>query len=211
MPLTPLQALQALSLHPKTFLERHPVRIAGQNQPSGVLMYQFNSRNLGASTQRPGSILRTHRMHGTEAFSIDTMPGGTAFLAHSVQMVSSAIAPIALYTLPAAGGPNIMVTGALSGCSFIANAGAAGGVDCAHLQPIGETAQQLQTRLSPNYTVVYGVHDYAHTVVMPDGPRRDRNVTILGVRRGGQWKIYAQKLDILNSYSIRSVQRIYPA
>ncbi len=216
MPMTPAVAFARLTAHPRTFLRRYPIRVAGAPVASGIMHYYI--RNHHGNPLRPGRILRTRNMHQTEGFYVDNvnLPGGFQFSAYSVRMVQSNVAPIVLYHISAVGGPNIMVTGALSGCAFIVDQGANHSIDCAHLQPNGETSVQLDTRLTGNYTAVYGRDRYdhvnpAHPVTDAGGPAYDRSVTIIGVRRNGRWKVYAQKLDPLNSYSIRSVHRIYPA
>jgi hypothetical protein len=212
-PMTGQQALTALTAHPRTFLQKYPVRIAGSSLASGVTQYAIW---YSQPSSRPGSILRTTNMHTTDAFRMSSQlgmagPSCANFNAHSVFMEQSNVAPIALYSIAAGAGPNILVTGVLSGCSFIVNDGPnPGDIDCAHLQPNGETAQVLETRLTPLYNHVYGVSSYGHTIATLGGASRDRNVTIIGVRMANRWKIYAQKLDIMNSFAIRSVHRIYP-
>lgn len=212
MPLTGQQALTSLTAHPRTFLKRYPVRIAGANLPSGVVPYWIW---YWQASQRPGSVLKTLRMHATDAFRMSSQavmagPNPHNFNAHSVFMAQSNV-PIVLYPIAVGAAPNILVTGALSGCSFIVNTGPnPGDIACAHLQPNGESGHQLHARLKPLYNYVYGLERYDHTIPTLGGPRRDRNVTIIGVRVGGRWKIYAQKMDLSNQYAIRSVHRIYP-
>ena len=208
MPKQPSIALQELMAQPREFLETYRLRIAGANAGSGV--YNYFISNDGVS-QRPGKLLKTHHMHSTEAFRIQpgvgANPGAHPFATYSIQMAQSNVVPIVLYTIPA-GGPNIMVTGVLSGCSFIVNLGPGGLIQCAHLQPNGETGTQLNNRLNPvGYSVIYGRNSYNH---QDSSNVYDRNVVIVGVRQAGQWKIYAQKQDHLNAYAIVSVNRIYP-
>jgi hypothetical protein len=209
----PLTAFNRLMNDPAKFLSRYPVRIAGAAMPSGVIQYHLNNRNYGNKTSRPDNILGTRSMHGTEAFSISSgaSPMCHSFNAYSIEMVQSNVTPIALYTLPT-GGPNIMVTGALTGCSFIIDHGPGGTIRCAHLQPNGETGAQLHARLKPlGYAKVYGRERYDHLYDSTNPLSYDRTVTIIGVRNGGKWKVFAQKLDMMNDFSIRSVHRIWPA
>ena len=212
MPMNGQQALASLMAHPRTFLRRYPLRIAGANLPSGVLPFWIWYWQASA---RPGTVLRTLRMHATDSFRMASqavLAGANShnFNAHSIFMAQSNV-PIVLHRIAAGAAPNILITGALSGCSFIVNAGPnPGDIDCAHLQPNGESGHALHARLKPLYNQVYGLERYDHTTPTPGGPRRDRNVTIIGVRVSGRWKIYAQKLDLQNQYAIRSVHRIYP-
>ncbi len=212
MPIQPATALQSLIAHPKTFLSKYPIRIAGAKVASGIIQYYIYNRDFGHSL-RPGSVLRTQRMHDTECFYIDNqgMHGGHGFQAHSVEMVQSNVAAVPFYTLPAAGGPDIMVTGALSGCTFLVDVGAGGAIQCAHLQPNGESGTALNNRMLGQHDAVYGRNNYSHLHDAANVNSFDRTVTIIGVRRNGEWKVYAQKLDTMQAMSIRSVHRIYPA
>ena len=214
MPILPAVAFTSLTTNPAKFLSRYAVRIAGAAMPSGVIQYHLNNRVYGqGNTSRPDSILRTQKMHATEAFSISTVtsPLCHSFNAYSIEMVQSNVAPIVLYNIPT-GGPNIMVTGALTGCTFIIDRGPHGTIACAHLQPNGETGAQLHARLkTAGYDKVYGRERYDHLHDSTNPLSFDRTVTIIGVRIGGHWQVYAQKLDVMNDYSIRSVHRIWPA
>ena len=190
------QALNALMAHPRTFLKKNPLRIAGSNQPSGV--YNFAIWNAGTMFRITSDVMLAG-------------PNNFVFPAHSIFMEQSTVAPIQLHSIPTAAPPNILVTGALSGCSIILEDGPnPGDVQAAHLQPNGETAVQLETRIAPNYQHVYGMTRYDHTAPTLSGPKSDRTVTIVGVRVNGAWKIYAQKLDLMHNYAVKSVNRIYP-
>jgi hypothetical protein len=212
MPTAPNVAYAALVAHPRAFLRRYGVTITADPGVSGI--YNYYLKNAGAA-QRPGRVLRTLRMHATERFRIDRQntPGSHPFQAYSIQMVpSNAPGAIVLYQLPAAAGPNIMVTGGLSGCSFLINDLGGGAVECAHLEPHGETGVQLNNRLigPPHaFDVVYGRNSYGHTQNNVAG-LYDRSVSVIGVRAGGAWRIYAQKYDPYTN-QIRSVHRIFPA
>jgi len=213
MPKNPITAYNELLAHPKTFLSKYPIRIAGSDVPSSVVQYYIYNWDFGRS-KRPDSVLRTLYMHDTEAFRIDACtPTGHPFRAHSIEMVQSNITTgISFYTLPNTGGPDIMVTGVLSGCTFLVDAGPApGSIMCAHLQPNGETGAMLNARLLGLHAAVYGRNNYGHLHDPANPGSFDRSVTIVGVRRNGQWKVYAQKLDGFASWSVRSAHRIYPA
>lgn len=147
MATAPNVAYVALIAHLRTFLRRYAVTITADPGVSGI--YNYYPKNAGVA-QRPGTVLRTLRMHATERFRIDPQntPGSHFFQAYSIRMMpSNAQGPIGLYMLPAAGGPNIMVTGGLSGCSFLINDLGGGAVESAHLEPHGETGEQLNHRL----------------------------------------------------------------
>lgn len=143
-------------------------------------------------------------------------PGGFGehtFQAHSIGMYLSDQNDAEYYFLPS-NGTDIMVTGALSGCSFVVQQGAAGAPSCTHIKPTGGVSgSQLHTTLDsdPNNSVVYGRNDYAHTTTTGANTSPDRNVTIVGVRKPGGWEVYAQKRDTLNSQAVLSVHRVFPA
>jgi hypothetical protein len=150
-------------------------------------------------------------MKATESFDIRAMAAiaavggvgnGRVFNAHSIHM-DGGIAAMGFYNL-GIGGPDIMVTGQLSGCSFIMVAAAAGTVNVAHVHPTGTTGALLRAALiaaNPG-AQIYGVGHY---------DSNDRTVSIMGVRTGTAWRIYAQKHDsTTGDYRIKSVYQIWP-
>jgi hypothetical protein len=209
MPLTGIQALQLLAADPRPFLERYVVTAVGANNPSGLETFKIaNSTGMGANTPyRPGSRLGSLNKHATEKFRIWPAAGlaaaGDEFQAYNIQMVPSNN-PVVMYNVPA-NAPNLLITGGLSGCSFLVDDLGNGQIACAHMQPSSgagtgnENGPALAARLSGQYGVVYGRNRY----------HAQNQVCVVGVRRGGQWKIYAQKLDYLG-LTIQSVDRIFP-
>lgn len=209
MPISPSQALNMLQNQPETFLRKYPVRIFGDPTGSHVAHYRLED---GGASQRPGSRLGTLRMHATQLFEIRSRgaafgnPAGSVwFQAHSVKMFSSSDPnAIGTYTLPAAGGPDLMVTGQLSGCAFAIHDNGGGSFVVAHIRPhdaSGNTAEVLHGTLRNTgyWNIVYGRGDYS----------RDRRASIIGVRRAGQWHIYAQKQDgTTGDYSVRKVKQL---
>lgn len=210
MPITPNQALLMLQNQPETFLRKYPVRIFGDPTGSHVATYRIEE-DAGGS-HRPGSRLGTLRMHATQLFLIKSQgavignPAGSVwFQAHSVKMFSASDpTAIGTYTLPAAGGPNLMVTGQLSGCAFAIHDNGGGSYEVAHIQPhaaSGNTSDVLHDTLNHTgyWNVVYGRRDYDAR----------RAASIVGVRQAGQWRIYAQKQDrTTGDYSVRKLKRL---
>lgn len=95
---------------------------------------------------------------------------------------------------------NIMLTVQLSGCSFLWRMHN-GQLECCHYQPTaGIDGLALQQQLTGPGRNVYGREDYGE----------GRVVTIIGIRRGGQWRIYAQKFRVMTK-EILSVHRLHPA
>jgi hypothetical protein len=208
MPINPLQAWTQLTTHPKTFLSHYPVRSFGANVPSGV---EWCTIGVIGASRRPGEVLGTARWHATDLLRLDVEQNGIVppnpnhrFQAHYVRMNQSNVDPIHLHRIDWSG-PDLMVTGQLSGCSFCIRDAGGGDIEVAHLQPNGETAVQLHGRmLGRGFSAVYGANQY-------DGATRV--TSIVGVRRQGRWKIYAQKQQRLgvigDDYRVVSVTRIY--
>lgn len=209
MPIAPQNAYNALMANPSNFLRRYPVRIFGSTGASGVVQYAIENR--GAS-HRPGSVLGTHGWHDSESFNIkvsNQVPNGHTFNAHSVHM-DVGQANMQFYRLPSIGGPNIMVTGQLSGCSFVFSPIAhSNDVNVAHVQPqVGNSGATLRTNLAANHpnAFVFGISNQAGFY---NGA--NRAVSVIGVRQGGIWRFYSQKQDrTTGDYRVRSVWRQYP-
>ena len=197
----PGTALDKLRADPRSFLQKYPIQSNFDPHLDGqARVYIFN----GAGGQRPGSILKTQRMHTAESFTIQPLPGqageGHPFWVSGLSTGQSSVAPVWLHLDGT--GPDIMLTAKLTGCTFVARpvAGHPGDVEVFHQQPHLETGIALNTRLDVAGQQAYGRLKYDIDV---------RSINVIGVRRGGAWKIYAQKVEKQN-LTIRSVTRIYP-
>jgi hypothetical protein len=204
----PSVALSQLSANPRAFLEKYPIQSNFDPHANGnAQIYIFN----GGGGQRPGSIMKTFNMHTTESFTVQPMPGqlgeGTTFWVQGLKTDGSSNHNnnnIDWFRL-GNGGPGILLTAKLTGCTFVARSvpGQPGAVDVAHLQPdqpLVENGLQLNQRLDIQGQQTYGRLKYDFNV---------RSINVIGVRLPGGWKIYAQKLEKQN-LSIRSVTRIFP-
>ena len=210
MPINPATALSSLVNGPEVFLKIYPIRIFGDVNASGRAEYAIENR--GASF-RPGSVLGTHRLHATESFNIRAtaakihVAGSPTFKAHSIHM-DAGIGAMEFYQLDDTG-PDIMVTGQLSGCAFVIDRAGGNNVNVAHIKPVGTTGATLATTLTGNHpnAFVYGAtagHGFYDS--------NDRVVSIIGIRNAaGAWRIYAQKHNRTTAdYRIQSVYRIHP-
>jgi hypothetical protein len=197
----PADALAQLRADPRAFLLRYPIEIDESQQGGLIAAYIIN----GGKGKRPGSILKTSNMHDTEGFAIKTtgVPRETSpqtraqFQAYYVPMHPSNQNTQWTQIGNAA---DIMLTCKLTGCSFVCRMNN-NVFEAAHLQPQGESGLQLNTRLQGGGNQAWGRLKYDFD---------SRTVSIIGVRRGGQWKVYAQKLE-KNTWNILSVHRVYPA
>jgi hypothetical protein len=212
MPTTPAAAKVHLLRNPEGFLKTYPCRSYGAKKDRSVRM-RYHIATRGDSF-RPGSFWGTKT---TTAFNVkpgDPPPYGTdgeGFWAHMITVKPSSD-PTELYDVPN-DDTNIIVTGALTSCSFVVQE-TTNGISCAHIQPAAgahtgtETGEELHDRLlSGGYSAVYGKRRYDHR---DRGGHLDREVTIMGVRVGDRWEIYAQEMEPTAQYRIWSVYRVYP-
>jgi len=197
----PGAAVQALKNDPRAFLKKYPIQDNFDPAVNGMAqVYMLN----GGAGQRPGSILKTSNMHTTQSFTIQPRPGasgdGNPFWVHGLFTGQSSAVPV--WMRLDNNGPEIMLTAKLTGCTFVARpvAGHPGEVEVTHLQPHGETGVALNTRLDVAGQNAYGRLKYDIDT---------RSINVIGVRRAGAWKIYAQKIE-KHAMTIRSVTRIYP-
>jgi hypothetical protein len=201
--ITAQNALASFIAHPRTFLKKYPVCVSEfVGRASGVLPGSWDTAGMHDGTRRPGRILGALRTHETQSMRIGpvaTMAFSThAFQVHFVQMYSRDV-PIDWYATN--GGPNIIVTPQLTGCSVAIRAIGGNEIEMTHIQPTGaEAGDALNTRLGGmGLDGVYGRNSYSQNC----------SVTIMGARVGGRWKVYAQKMD-RRAQRIYSVSRIYP-
>jgi hypothetical protein len=226
LPLTPWQALQELQANPENFLRHHSVRVWGDPGASGLMNFRIHDATTAVMgiPQRPGSVLGNRHTHDTQQFQIRASgsvgvggpnpPGAVWFAAHSVKMWDvghpNDIQP---YTLPiGGGGSNLMLTGELTGCAFAIHRNPDGSLVVTHIKPHtagpGEPDsatvhdKPLQSLLQKNdyWHVVYGGKDY---------DSYNRRVSIVGHRTAAGWKIYAQKLEGLQPFSVRKLTKIF--
>jgi hypothetical protein len=165
---------------------------------------------IAGSTTRSGVVpyyMVSFPRNGKESFKIGSNAaaigaGAQTVNANSIYMVPHADMPplnqIDGYLLDQ-NGPDLMLTGMLSGCSFIMKPNAdRSTIRCAHLQPPSGAGQgeALNTRCintagfkqDPGPVIVFGRTNYPDT-------QGGRSATVLGVRRGAVWQIFAQQFN----------------
>jgi len=220
--MTPAQALIELRAHPRKWLQKHylkayagvPATFSAQQPNFGNTGYVDVAGLMGVAggnilDRSPGTAKTFGPWTGTDrrAFTFDRAGGQAAFvgatvtaLAVNIPVLDSAAlngnyAGIALDDLGTALNSNFAVTTLLNGCSFIVDGA---NPHVRHIQPTGgTTSAALRNGLHPHYGLVFGGggNEYDHVV---------EDVTIVGVRRGGGWKIYAQ----VHTRNARNILRV---
>ena len=212
-------ALVQITTNPDYFLQWYSIQINGSTANSAVMQYYIATRDGAAvqRMQRPGRTLGTLRMHNIRNFSMSSQqnqldPGDrTQFSAHSIQMVNAGAVNLAAlngYNVLDNSGTNLIVTGQLTGCSFVALR-VATGVLMTHIRPIGTTPTQLEIDLRNNGAfagnagaiTVYGANtNYNHNT---------QDVSIIGVPRSPtQWRIFCQVHPVARVGNNRRVTRL---
>lgn len=206
---TPAQALAKLRDNPKRFLRNYYVVTERAMRQSGPTAYLFGGtgyRDLQGNavhdrTARPGRFLGSLNMHRSRNFKFTQNQGQLLDAPVQVMAWHIDVAPssgLALGNLPATrvsrdNGPEIVLTTLLNGCSFVCEPTPTH-VLMAHIQPTGGVnAAQLESSLingggfggggGHNATVFGGARCY--TALTND-------VTIIGVRSGQRWRMFAQ-------------------
>jgi hypothetical protein len=197
----PQDAVTRLLQSPDDFLRKHPIINTFDCNAHGPTRAYF--RNDRADALRPGSLLGTRSLHTTESFNLETISGANAYgYAFPVQGVytSKSNAPL-WYTLDG-NGPAMMLTAKLTGCTFVATAGTGTNVQVTHLQPEQVSGLEVSKSMQGPGRSAYGQEQYDFD---------KRSINIIGVRVGGRWNIWAQKL-VKNASppKILSVKRIWP-
>ncbi len=208
---TPAEALIKLRARPENFLKNYHVMTVRAMHQSGPTNFLFGGTGyvdihtgnpVYNRTQRPGSILGTHHMHDSKNYKFSTDPAdliGTPAQVMAWHVDVSASAGIALGNIPSLavsrnGGPDLMVTTLLNGCTFICEA-RANDVLMAHVQPTGgTTAAQLETDVI-NTGVLAGGGAAGSGIAFGGGrsyTANNNDVTIIGIRNGTQWQVFAQ-------------------
>lgn len=197
----------AQGMHPAYFYE---TRSVAERQRPGVLLgvatrwayrpyvFEVSTRNpnlgVGGAVWPPG-----HAQHVPRVYPVPIHWIATRFF--PTPPPPAAPPPFTWYSLT--GGPNLMITQRLTGCTFAIRVHH-GDVQVAHIAPNGETGAALHARLDAHFGVGHGYTLYGRGA--PYGQGRD--VTIIGVRRPAGWQIYAQKMD-QGTFKVRSLHRIY--
>jgi hypothetical protein len=189
-------ALYQLRSDPLRFLSSNLLSIAGHSQ-SAARLYYFGYYDNFAKTPTTNEGFKFAPEQFMAASSSSGIDGKTttAVSVHNVRMIPSGedvdLSDIEPYTL-GPGGPDLMVTGQLSGCVLVVQQRPAGLV-VAHIQPGGKRQGGAMLRESirlmgrfrglGRVTRVFGIGK--------DYPARAH---VVGIRNGAAWHLYAQKV-----------------
>lgn len=202
--MTPEEALNSLTTNTLHFLQTNLIVIAGKATSGTCTCY------IGKHGTQP--IAGAGYPDETFAICANNYPVGMPdapppnapymFQGHNTRMITSIevviLDKIESYPLPEVGGPDIMITGQLSGCAFASLVQGAQTM-VAHIQPNNEpwrtnTDLRLRTNLrnggrfllapAAPFTSVFGVDAY--------NPSIGQKAYVIGVRNHGTWGLYYQ-------------------
>lgn len=208
MPNTPVNvnlALAELGSRPNHFLKRNPIRIAGD--PAGNGNYSVADLMRPRAHRAPRRLLPRKSASSTGLDFRNTQAGlgaGVVPLSvHCVPMFPWAGAPVwTNIAPPLPGQQRFIVTGQLSGCSFVVEQLGGGNIRCAHARPTaalnGPALRAAIAGLGGN--TVYGTGTEYNAAT--------ERVSIIGVANhtAATWDFYAQRCDPNDDYSITGVQ-----
>jgi len=185
----PQTALYQLRRSPAVFLRNYAVTIFG-GAVSGQRTVPFGHHPT--QPRGAGAPNEAFRFGQPVVYSTSSTPQNLAV--HNVRMIPNTesidLADLEAYSL-GAGGPDIMVTGQLSDCSF-AVLSAGGNHLVAHVQSGGVRVRPAELKAILQRTGRF--HGHADQRLNRVFGRGDYTclASVLGVRVGGQWQIYAQ-------------------
>jgi hypothetical protein len=210
--------LGLLRAHPKAFLKNYYLNVGGSGLVGGAKAYHFGSRGelVGCFSRKGYKRLpiqnaphSTHQNHNTRNFRFTDDAGdfiGThvdvpVWYIHVDAANTVAFNAINSVQVQRVGGPDIVVTTLLTGCTFCVSP-EPGFVHMAHIQPGGGINH---TTLANNVTNGHFALQVGHPTVFGSGHGYNpavEDVTIVGVREGNQWKVYAQFHNRLDRYNL---------
>jgi hypothetical protein len=190
-------ALYRLKNDPLGFLRSNLLSIAGHSQSNSRIFYfGFYDTFARTATTNEGfkfaadAVMASSTTAGIDGKSV------TAVSVHNVRMIPSAedvdLSDIESYTL-GTGGPDLMITGQLSGCVFVVQQIPTGLV-VAHIQPGGKRQAGPMLRESVRLMGRFRGHGRV-TRVFGVGKDYAARAHVVGVRTGGTWHLYAQQVS----------------
>ena len=206
---TPSGALSDLRSNPKRFLQEYYLKTS-RSTVTGETPYwlsAYTQANVAGQIEyerapRPGRFLGNLHTHNSKLFKLEPYdlaprPAGQGMIvsAHHVPVVhSNALIINAMQgTQVPRGGADIMVTTLLNGCTFVCQE-VGNNVLMAHVQPIGLKGNQLATNITN--TGAFNIPGAQAGPLRSFGPgaynSQTEEATIIGVRAGRKWRVFAQ-------------------
>jgi hypothetical protein len=189
-------ALYRLRTDPLTFLRTNLLAIAGGPQSTATRFYLgYHDTFMAGGTTNEGFKMSVDPIMVRSTVSGSDGKVTTSVNVHNVRMIPSteAVDPsdIQPYML-GNGGPDLMVTGQLSGCVFVVRQNGAGLV-VAHIQPGGTRQSGPMLRQTIRLMGRFGALGRV-THVFGVGKEYLTRAHVVGIRTGGAWHLYAQQV-----------------
>ncbi|EAQ54588.1 MULTISPECIES: hypothetical protein [Vibrio] len=190
MPLTLDQAAQLMNRNLEQFLHRCPLSISSAGQSKGALtfyLYSLGDTALGINqgVQMPEMRLRlskTALSSSAKALQCIHIP-----VSQFEQLKPESISKVTHYD-----SANFLVTTQLTGCTFAIRPGKGGGLEFLHVQPNRDfDGAKIQQAIKKEFQVSFGKGNGSNGTTYGNNTR----VTVLGERKNGLWKVYAQYQD----------------
>lgn len=211
------QDLDALLAAPKPFLEANALVIYGSTKGGSQtkdFVLQATSDVWKTSVGGSMKAAPVYVMYDADGFNAKGVgPQSRRFNAHYISMREYDVrsqrwedAGATHYTLPGAGGPTVMVTSKLNGCTFGIGSDGGGTRLVSHLRPptaLGGTAARLRLDEGTRAGFSEGKLDVS---VMSS---TEQNGTVLGLRTGSRWTFYAQRFQMLVGAGIIGAVQVY--
>jgi hypothetical protein len=227
-------ALKEMKADPEAFLRHYLVMIAGgaaakNGTPSGIATFGYSFAGDGShegvggitgfTTGRSGQKGIKKRRNKIQLSKIKMPPppnlGANQFNAWYVAMALSGSGVQTTHTMvPGRGGPDIMLTSQLSGCTFGAgSATPTGDRLVSHILPLttanARPTMQAEMLAGLNAGGVAGVFERENQPGAQGYGSDENRATVIGVRRKHKWHFYAQTYSrAQGANEIYSVQRI---
>jgi hypothetical protein len=191
-------ALKRLLSDPKDFLRKHPIFI-GSGAHGRQTYYVDNSDRPKATRITAG---QGRVVPATEGLRFNTAMGEETIQAWSVKVHQWGGKDMTWLAVPApaANEPQFILTGLLTGCSFVVEVGDNGGLRCAHeLHGKGPNSEQLRKVVAerPGLIAYTSGDQYDHF---------KNQAHVIGIAQKGKWKLYAQRQNA--DFGILGVDRI---
>lgn len=213
------QAVRDLFADPAYFLKYYPVKSAGARHPNAgqahCVQYHLGKQDgdtpghVGAT--RPGRVLGSLWTHEISSFRLAEQ----SFMAGvNPTGVQGLVVPMVNYNSDADRCPNLsgdvtkmphyvvdnsanlMVTGELSGCTFVwLERGDGATLWATHVRPTGLTGGELHKKIKDEGRFDADTATRLSTFGRMDYPDQRERATVIGVRVHGKWKLFAQISD----------------